>query len=132
MLNRLFVYGTLQRGQKAHKVLKSADAKFVSNGKVRGVLHDLGDYPGLLANGNPDSFVPGEVYELSKPETALCILDGYEEFDPLNARYSLFVRKRSHVYLSDGSRILAWVYFYNRPVSRAPVSAGTRSNQSRG
>lgn len=126
LLNKLFVYGTLRAGHDAHETLKAAGAKMLGAGKVRGTLHFPGDYPGLVRDGGPDSFVRGEVYELRNPEADLRILDEYEEFDASDFPRSLFVRKRSSVYMSDGSRVSAWVYFYNRPVVHAHASVATR------
>ncbi len=122
MFNKLFVYGTLQKGRPAHCILASAGARFVGAGKVQGILYDRGDFPALVRNGKKNALVAGQVYELGDPEAALRILDEYEEFDPSNVRYSLFIRKRVRIDLAGGSEITAWVYFYNRAVVGSELS----------
>ena len=126
MLNKLFVYGTLQKGRHAHRILNSAGARFVGNGKVRGILYDLLDFPGLVRNRARGKFVAGQIYELKGPDAALRILDEYEEFDPSNVPHSLFIRKQARIYLAGGSEIIAWIYFYNRSVVGRELSRAGR------
>lgn len=71
----VFVYGTLRRGERAHRLLQ--DAPCVAEGvtEPRFTLVDLGVYPALVEGG--DTAVAGEVYAVD-PET-LVELDRYEE-----------------------------------------------------
>lgn len=59
-LNKVFVYGTLLKGNCNHEhYLK--DSRFVGDAVLKGYsLYDLGEYPGIKKNGN--DFVKGEVY----------------------------------------------------------------------
>jgi gamma-glutamylcyclotransferase (GGCT)/AIG2-like uncharacterized protein YtfP len=99
----LFVYGTLKRGQRNHRLL--ADQRFVrATATAPGFrLYDLGPYPGLVADadGGP---VQGELFSVS--ECCMAELDDFEGVP------DLFDRVR--VELADGST--AWAYQYMRAV----------------
>jgi gamma-glutamylaminecyclotransferase len=71
---RVFVYGTLMRGEGNHDLL--VRARFLGQGRTpsRFALHDLGAFPGLVAGG--EHAVEGEVYIVG-PDT-LARLDHLE------------------------------------------------------
>ena len=58
----LFVYGTLRRGGSNDIAQFGARARWVSQARVRGRLHDLGPYPGLVMGGS--EWVIGEIYRI--------------------------------------------------------------------
>jgi gamma-glutamylcyclotransferase (GGCT)/AIG2-like uncharacterized protein YtfP len=103
---RLFVYGTLMRGHALHRVLASA-ATLVGEGRVRGRLLDLGDYPGLIDGVGR---VRGEIYRLDDPEL-LAVLDRVEGYNFERVGY-IFERRRATVTLANGRRARVWVYRY--------------------
>ena len=72
---KVFVYGSLRRGERAHSLLKGA--RLVAEGwtPAQFTLLDLGEYPGLVAGGT--TAVLGEIYEVD--EAVLAELDRYEE-----------------------------------------------------
>ncbi|MBK8071198.1 MAG: gamma-glutamylcyclotransferase [Ramlibacter sp.] len=74
----VFVYGTLRRGE-SNDITRLAPAPcFVAPGRARGVLYDLGPYPGARFGG--DDWVVGEVFAI---EAALeQRLDEIEEILP--------------------------------------------------
>jgi gamma-glutamylcyclotransferase (GGCT)/AIG2-like uncharacterized protein YtfP len=75
---RIFLYGTLRQGG-TRDVLRFYGAEFIGSARVRGVLHDFGDYPGLrLSEGG--GWVIGELFDVT-PET-LALLDDWEGIDP--------------------------------------------------
>jgi gamma-glutamylcyclotransferase (GGCT)/AIG2-like uncharacterized protein YtfP len=81
----LFVPGALRRDAQnkvAHLLTKHA--KFVGRARFRGKLFDLGDYPGAIPLGDPQTAVYGEVYALepSMWTTALTALDKYDGCGP--------------------------------------------------
>ncbi|HVB40996.1 MAG TPA: gamma-glutamylcyclotransferase family protein [Terriglobales bacterium] len=83
-------------------------------------LYDLGDYPAAVP-ADAASTVRGRLYRLpGKSKPLLDRLDRYEEAGPGK---SLFNRKIGSVRLSDGRRLQAWVYFYNRSLGNAPLIA---------
>src|SRR5262245_55703141 len=72
----LFVYGTLMRGEPAHRLLLGRTT-FVEEGHTDGLLLDLGQFPGVIeGNGR----VAGEVFRLDRPEL-LETLDDYEGYN---------------------------------------------------
>lgn len=97
----LFVYGTLKRGARNHRLL--ADQEFVSSAttapKYR--VYDLGPYPGLTRDEATGLAVRGEVFAVT--ECALAELDDFEGVP------TLFVRKPIEI---DGYGEV-WAYFTN-------------------
>jgi gamma-glutamylaminecyclotransferase len=72
---KLFVYGTLRRGEPAHALLKDAPLVAVVRTEPSFELVDMGSYPALIEGG--DTAVTGEIYEV-EPEL-LVELDRYED-----------------------------------------------------
>ena len=102
-MERLFVYGTLKRGEPLHHLLEGA--RFLGEGRVKGyALYDLGDYPAARPAG-PQEAVLGEVYEI-EPER-LTVLDEVEDE---------YRRLRVQVELEDGASLSAWMYVYHTPL----------------
>jgi gamma-glutamylcyclotransferase (GGCT)/AIG2-like uncharacterized protein YtfP len=79
---KLFVYGTLRRGQAAHDLLRGAVfvARVTTEPRFR--LVDFDGYPALVECGT--TAVVGEIYELD--ETLLAELDRYEDAPALYER----------------------------------------------
>jgi gamma-glutamylcyclotransferase (GGCT)/AIG2-like uncharacterized protein YtfP len=94
------------RGYALHPVL-SRVATFVSAGRVRGRLLDLGPYPGLVGGGGT---VRGELYRIDAPEV-LPVLDREEGYN--------FDRRLATVTLASGRRARAWAYWYRGSQHRA-------------
>ncbi|MBX6422092.1 gamma-glutamylcyclotransferase [Thermosulfurimonas sp. F29] len=102
-MERLFVYGTLRRGQPLHYLLEGA--RFLGEGTVRGfTLYDLGEYPAVRP-GAEESRVRGEVYEI---DPGL-----FEVLDEVEDEYE---RRTVPVELSDGRVLEAWMYIYRKPL----------------
>jgi gamma-glutamylcyclotransferase (GGCT)/AIG2-like uncharacterized protein YtfP len=74
----VFVYGTLRKGERNDINRLSPAPDFVGIGAVKGVLHLMSWYPGLLLGGHSD--VVGEVYAIT-PELER-LLDEIEEISP--------------------------------------------------
>jgi gamma-glutamylcyclotransferase (GGCT)/AIG2-like uncharacterized protein YtfP len=112
MTRRLFVYGSLLRGEPAHARL--ARARF--EGEVATApgfeLVDLGEYPGLLPGGA--GRVHGEVYAV--PDALLPELDLYEDHP------DLFVR--TEIALADGSRAEAYLAAARLAAGRPRIASG--------
>lgn len=94
---RLFIYGTLRRGEAAHGLL--GDARFVGEALTAPAyaLFAFPDWPALVPGG--DGAVAGEVYEVDA-ET-LAALDAYEDCP------DLYVRRP--IRLADGSPAEAYL-----------------------
>ncbi len=106
MEHRVFVYGTLLRGELNHGLL--ADSVYLGTYRTepRFTLYALSGYPGLVASGT--TAVSGEVYRVD--EFGLRILDQLEGYPRLYGRRLMptpFGR--------------AWVYLYRGAVRDRPV-----------
>jgi gamma-glutamylcyclotransferase (GGCT)/AIG2-like uncharacterized protein YtfP len=121
----IFVYGTLRRGLSRHRYLKAQRARFVSRGTVRGVLYNLGKFPGAVPSESPTAIIHGEVYRLANPTRALNLLDHVEGITPGAPEFSLYRRTLTEVTLHDGTKVEAWIYWLSR-VHRAKrrISSG--------
>jgi len=112
----VFVYGGLMRGFDLHHHM--AGGAFVSVAAAAGRLYDIGAYPGMIEG---DGTVHGELYRFGDVAVALEVLDEVEEYDPLDAAGSQYVRVVRAVHLEkDGSVAPAWLYLYNRDVKGLP------------
>jgi gamma-glutamylcyclotransferase (GGCT)/AIG2-like uncharacterized protein YtfP len=106
-VDRIAFYGTLRRGQPGHLSLGLADRlRFAGACKIRGVLIDLGSYPGLSEG---DGIVVGELYAIGDG-SVLADLDRFEEYDPAHPEASLFLRKE--VVLIEPA-VPVFVYYLN-------------------
>ena len=59
----VFVYGTLRRGEANDITRLEPAPRFVANACIRGVMYDLGAYPGVVLGG--EGLVEGEVYAIT-------------------------------------------------------------------
>ena len=77
--SHVFVYGTLRRGQ-ANDINRLLPAPvYRGMARIRGVLYDLGPYPGVILGGS-EGWVSGEVYAI--PPELEQRLDLIEEVAP--------------------------------------------------
>ena len=132
MKEHLFLYGTLLPSA-APKEIAGIVKRFrrLGTAQVRGKLYDFGDFPGAVLNDNSRTVVHGELVELPPDENVLRALDEYEEFDRLNPRKSLFVRKKTIIRLADGSTCEGWIYVYNKRPGKARLVRGGNYLRSR-
>ena len=108
MINAVFVYGTLKRGQERECCWPRPPLAVIP-AVTTGELHDLGPYPAMIA-GNDQ--VLGEVWQLAPddvPET-LRVLDEVECFgvDDVDLYVRSAVTCRA---IADGRDLLAYAYF---------------------
>jgi gamma-glutamylcyclotransferase (GGCT)/AIG2-like uncharacterized protein YtfP len=108
---RLFVYGTLRKGFRAHKLLQRHHARFLGSGHVQGRLYHLSEYPGATWSSTPGDSVQGEVYFLPRAATAFKALDRFEGYDPARPEWSMFERKETTVRLAGAREMRAWIYW---------------------
>lgn len=74
----VFVYGTLRRGEINDINRLQPAPRYLGEARIRGVLYDLGHYPGVILGG--EGWVQGEVYAIT---SALELqLDVIEEVAP--------------------------------------------------
>jgi gamma-glutamylcyclotransferase (GGCT)/AIG2-like uncharacterized protein YtfP len=79
---RLFVYGTLRRGEVGHALLGGARLLGEATTEPAFTLLDMGEYPAIVEGGT--TAVAGELYEVG--EAVLRELDRYEDVPELYLR----------------------------------------------
>ena len=127
MSEYLFSYGTLLP-QHAPSEVGGIVSKLrhFGEGTVRGVLYDLGDYPGAVLDPSSDKRILGTVFRLPEDPNILVEFDRYEGFNPSTPGTSLFLRKRYPVELATGPTLECWIYDYNGKRVGAPVVTNGR------
>ena len=89
---RIFVYGTLKRGE--HAAFMMAECVYKGQASIEGTLYGFGHFPGVKLGG--EDVVPGEVYELPADKEAreriLARLDRYEGCPRLYRRVETLAR----------------------------------------
>jgi len=128
----LFAYGTLQPGL-APEAMAAMVARLtaVGEGFVRGVLFDLGEYPGAILDPQSERKVFGTVLRLPEDRSVLAELDAYEGFEAECPEASLFVRVLGSVEVADGGAVECWIFAYNRSVEGRPIVPGGRFPMAR-
>jgi gamma-glutamylcyclotransferase (GGCT)/AIG2-like uncharacterized protein YtfP len=116
----LFTYGTLRPGCGPEEIADAVAAlQGVGEGRVRGTLYDLGEYPGVVPDEMAATEIRGVVMRLPTDESILRRLDEYEEYDRAAPESSLFVRRLCPVRLDSGQMLPCWIYVYNRDTTGA-------------
>jgi gamma-glutamylcyclotransferase (GGCT)/AIG2-like uncharacterized protein YtfP len=120
----LFVYGSLRSGFRSPAFeYISRYFTFVSNGKVKGSLHDMGEYPAAKPS-NEGQFIIGELYTINNKDQfgfAIAQLDDYEGVNGEEGEESLFRREITTVQDDHGKQTEAWVYWFNGSISNKPI-----------
>jgi gamma-glutamylaminecyclotransferase len=111
MATILFVYGTLKRGERNHRLI--ADQQFLVHAETEPQyrVFDLGPYPGLVADEVNGLAVRGELWAVS--ECCLADLDDFEEESHTFRRGPVTLAGR------DGE---VFAYFWNRSVPEGTPS----------
>jgi gamma-glutamylcyclotransferase (GGCT)/AIG2-like uncharacterized protein YtfP len=118
---RLFVYGSLRPdaggGQISRQYLEGAT--ILGEAVISGDLYRVAWYPGVKPTTEEGHLVRGYVFELplGREEDYLRRLDRFEGYVESRKEDSLFVREEVEATLNTLSKVKAWVYYYNEPVS---------------
>jgi gamma-glutamylcyclotransferase (GGCT)/AIG2-like uncharacterized protein YtfP len=112
MSKRIFVYGSLRRGQQANRSLR--DCKFLEEVTLPGFdMYAISWFPGIRHNPANEQGVVGELYELPEDEAdrdaLMKHLDYYEGYNPNHEDTSLFVRRKIDV---NGDESI--IYLFNK------------------
>ncbi|HZY40257.1 MAG TPA: gamma-glutamylcyclotransferase family protein [Mucilaginibacter sp.] len=116
----LFVYGTLLDESNPYGVYLKENSRYHAEGRFKGKLFNIGNYPGAVTHQAPDAFVFGSVFLINNPETVLKELDDYEGFGDDFAQPNEFVRELATID-TEGGTLNCWIYLYNYPVGGLPV-----------
>lgn len=119
-MNHLFVYGSLLSSiPNAMGRRLRAEAVFLWPGRAAGRLYRVSWYPGATKTENPPEVIQGELYRLTSPVNTLAWLDEYEGILPGQngtAANDDYVRVAKSILRSDGTSVMAWIYYYQRPL----------------
>jgi len=116
-------YGLLKQGaagMPAHIDLETTGS-FEGRTRVRGTLHDLGGFPGLVPG---DTLCHAVIWRIA--DTAIVpALDDFEDVIPSDPVRSLYRRERWPLLTESGAPIgeTAHIYIYNQATDGAPVIA---------
>ncbi len=109
ILDRLFVYGTLRRGQTARSLVANQITKTVKAWTGGSIYAFPMGYPGFV-EGDGTGRVEGEVVWLTELAATFGLLDAYEGTD--------FARVIRKVNLEEtGEEVWAWVYTLSDPTA---------------
>ncbi len=103
----VFVYGTLRRGEANDITRLQPAPHYLGSARLRGVLYDLGAYPGLILGGS--EWVQGEVYAILPALEHQ--LDRIEEVAPEPS--GEYLRREAEVWL--GARCLSCLVYEVAP-----------------
>lgn len=123
----LFVYGTLCSGAGGPMHGRwMRGVRLAGRASIAARLYDAGPYPAAVPSDDPGDRVFGELYAIEADADGLfAALDEYQGTDAAHPALSLFRRETVAAEREDGMRVLAWVYFYNRPTDSLPrVTSG--------
>ncbi|HLG34575.1 MAG TPA: gamma-glutamylcyclotransferase family protein [Bacteroidia bacterium] len=132
MLSKIFIYGSLitPSNNFSKKIIDNSD--YISDGKVKGRLYLLGNYPGAVIEESEKSIhdIKGKLFRLNNTGV-LKELDKYEQYFKSSPSKSLFIRRAVLVTDEEGIRHRAWIYIYNRPVDNRKSIRGGDYNRYR-
>jgi gamma-glutamylcyclotransferase (GGCT)/AIG2-like uncharacterized protein YtfP len=111
----VFVYGTLLDDKNEFAVYLNNHCSFYAEGKFKGLLYDIGEYPGAILKYHGNNFVSGSIFKLNDPEEILKTLDNYEGFGENQPQPNEFIRELVAI-KTDDKEMDCWVYLYNLPV----------------
>jgi gamma-glutamylcyclotransferase (GGCT)/AIG2-like uncharacterized protein YtfP len=119
----MFVYGTLMAtatsiaGVNERKIIQK-HCEFVGVASVRGVLFDVGIYPGAVLTDAGRDRVHGEIWALPTHRAEMFdVLDLYEGCGPTSAKPHMYNRRKVQVRAGSGRRVVAWTYLWNGSVA---------------
>lgn len=122
-IHNLFVYGSLRSGfQSPAYDYISRYFTLVGEGRVRGRLYDLGEYPAAKP-AEEEAWIVGELYHVKQEnelDWALAQLDDYEGVNPDYEEEQQYYRDQALVSF-EGNQVPAWIYWYRGDVSGKPV-----------
>jgi len=116
---RIFVYGTLLRGQRNH-VRFCSDALTIELASTTGCLYDLpAGFPAMVEG---EGTVYGEAMAFPDLNATLAELDFLEGYHPKCPGQSLYLRRVQTVTLLDsGAEVLAYCYVWRGPLPPGAV-----------
>ncbi len=122
--DRLFVYGTLMRGECRHGALGGRkNVAEIEPAEVTGRLVDCGSYPGLVRA--PAGTVAGELVRVRDVERTLAKLDRIEGYLGEDVPGSLYHRVLVEARAESGRTLTAWTYVLVEPGELPEIPSGS-------
>ncbi len=122
--NYLFVYGTLLDKSNEFGAYLNENCCFYADGKFKGWLYDIGEYPGAVPVADASDYVYGKIFLVNDPDNVLKRLDDYEGSGANQPQPNEFTRQLVAVETTDET-VQCWIYLYNLPVNKAfRISSG--------
>ena len=112
----LFVYGTLLQPGNEFAAYLNKHCKFIGDGRIRGRLYDIGQYPGAVIGNTEERYIHGSIFMMDDPETILKVVDDYEGIGELYNHPHEYIRELVDIFTDNGD-INCWIYLYNLPVA---------------
>jgi gamma-glutamylcyclotransferase (GGCT)/AIG2-like uncharacterized protein YtfP len=122
MIDFLFIYGTLLQPGNPFANYLSQNCTYISPGKLKGLLYDIGEYPGAIVTDNTDGYIYGSIFKLHHTEENLRVIDDYEGYGPEQELPNLYIRSVAPIETDSGA-VDAWIYLYNLPTNGLPQIA---------
>jgi gamma-glutamylcyclotransferase (GGCT)/AIG2-like uncharacterized protein YtfP len=124
-VTKIFVYGSLRSGFRhpAYEYV-SKYFDFISQAKVKGCLHDMGNFPAAVPCIG-ETYIVGELYQLKDDANfswAIEQLDDYEGVDADEGETPMYRRELTTVHF-DNKTTEAWIYWFNGDVTGQPIIA---------
>mgnify|MGYP001305780880 CR=1 FL=1 len=96
---KIFVYGTLMKGEFNNSILRGPEVKYIGKGitKRNYTLYSLGPFPGMVSGGS--SAIVGEIYKVD--DFTLRMLDGLESHPTFY--------KRTKIELQGGEKVQTYI-----------------------
>lgn len=118
--NNILVYGTLRPGCGAYEMFGLDESTVhVATVRIPGTMYDLGRFPGIKLDGNPDGFVC-DVLEVLDPDV-ISRLDRYEGYHEEYPNGSLYIRREITI---DGFDDPVYIYEYNDHIGGRKLKEG--------
>lgn len=117
----LFVYGTLKRGGRNHRLLAAAEFVGPARTEPKFRLIDCGAYPALIEHAEAPLEIAGELYRI--PASLWPALDELEDEGVLYRRLTLLVTPLVDDE-SQAAPVVAFSYIWLGPPNRFPLVAG--------
>ena len=125
-VDRLFVYGTLMRGECRQGALGGRrNVVEVEEADVAGRLVDCGSYPGLVPDDGSGRRVSGEVVRVRDAAATLARLDRIEDYRGESVPGSLYLRVLVEARLESGGVATAWTYVLADPKRFPEIPSGS-------
>lgn len=120
----LFIYGTLLNHNNDFAVYLKEHSHFFANGKVKGKLYDIGEYPGAILDDG-DEYIYGVILLINDPEVVFLEIDDYEGYGDEQPEPNEFIRISAEV-KTAAEMVNCYLYVYNLPIDGLQKIEGGR------